>query len=113
MRLELRRVDPMRAANIGAMVYGLLLSAFALIAAPFFLLVGALAPSGGAGPQPAVFAAVLLVMYPIMGVVMGWLSGLLTSAIYNFVIRWSGGLLLEVDSVAGSTAGGLAPAAAE
>ena len=35
MKLELRRVAPLRAANIGAMVYGLLMCAFALIFAPF------------------------------------------------------------------------------
>ena len=92
-----KRVDPLRAANIGALVYRLLMSAFALLFSPFFLLAGIFAPSGGyAGP---LFAVGMLVFYPIMGVVMGWISGLLTSAIYNFIIRWSGGLLLEFDSV--------------
>ena len=99
MKLELKRVDPLRAANIGALVYGLLMGAFALIFFPFFLLLGILAPSDGPGATGPFFAIFMLVFYPVMGVVMGWISGFLTSVIYNFVIRWSGGLLLEFESV--------------
>ena len=43
------------------------------------------------------FAVILILVYPVMGLVMGWISGLLTSAIYNFIVRWTGGLLLEFD----------------
>ena len=99
MRQELRRVDPLRTANVGALVYGLLMSAFALMFFPFFLLVGILAPSEELGRAGPLFAVLLLLFYPVMGFVMGWISGLLASVIYNFVIRWSGGLLLEFDSV--------------
>ena len=74
MKLELKRVDPLRAANIGALVYGLLMGAFALIFFPFFLLLGILAPSDGPGATGPFFAIFMLVFYPVMGVVMGWIS---------------------------------------
>ena len=99
MRQELKRIDPLRAANIGALVYGLLTSAFALIFLPFFLLASILAPSGGRGVVGPFLVILMIVIYPVLGVVMGWISGLLTSAIYNLVVRWSGGLLLEFDGV--------------
>ncbi len=98
MKHELRRVAPLRAANVGALVYGLVMGVFALIALPFFLLVPILAPSGGLFGAGGVASAVLVVLvYPVMGLVMGWISGLLTAAIYNFIVRWTGGLLLELD----------------
>jgi len=105
MKQELKRVDPLRAANIGAFVYGLSMAAIALVMFPFFLIAGILAPSGQFGPTGLV-GIVLLVFYPVMGVVMGWITGLLTSAIYNFIIRWTGGLLFEFDSVSPSSSGG-------
>ena len=112
MRQELKRVDPLRTANISAMVYGLLTSAFALIAFPFVLLAGLLAPAQGSNIAGPVFAIFILVLYPVMGAVMGWISGLLTSAIYNFIVRWTGGLILEFDGVAPSSSSGAAPTSA-
>ena len=44
MRLELKRVEPMRAANIGALVYGIVMAVFALVFLPFLLLGFALHP---------------------------------------------------------------------
>jgi len=99
MKQELKRVDPLSAANVGALVYGLVMCAFALIFFPFFLLAGLLAPSGGSGLGGPLMALGMLVLYPIMGVVMGWISGLLTCAVYNLVVRWCGGLLLEFENV--------------
>lgn len=101
---ELRHVDPLRAANIGALVYGLMMAVFALLFSPFFLLAGMMAPAA-AGDDPfaamfPVFGVFLIVLYPLMGAVMGWISGLLGSAIYNLVVRWSGGLLVELETAA-------------
>ena len=100
MKQELKRIDPLRAANIGALVYGLLTAVFALILSPLFLLASALAPAEGVGVAGMILPAVALVLYPVMGLVMGWVSGLLTAAIYNLVIRWTGGLLFEFDATA-------------
>ena len=109
MNLELRRIDPLRSANVAAILYGLLLTVFSLIAFPFFLLAAFISPdeTGFIGPLMAVF---VLILYPIFGALMGWISGILTAAIYNFVIRWSGGLLFEFDDVSpASSSGGTSP----
>jgi hypothetical protein len=97
-----KRIDPLRAANIGALVYGLLMTAFAVLFFPFFLVVGFLAPTDDSLPAGPFFAVILLILYPVLGFVMGWISGLLSSAIYNLVIRWTGGLLVDLDTVPGS-----------
>ena len=104
MRHELRRVDPLRAANIGALVYGLLMTAFALLFFPFFVLVAIFAPEDESLPAGMLFPVLLLFVYPILGVVMGWISGALTSAIYNLVIRWTGGLIVDFESRPAETA---------
>ena len=98
MKVEIKRVDPLRTANVLALVYGLLMAAFALLFSPFILLGVILSPTGGIGAGGGLFAVFFLVVYPIMGLVMGWISGYLTSAIYNFIIRWTGGVRLEFAS---------------
>jgi prepilin signal peptidase PulO-like enzyme (type II secretory pathway) len=45
-------------------------------------------------------ALFVVVLYPVMGVLMGWISGFLSAVIYNFVVRWTGGLLMEFDTPA-------------
>ena len=101
MKHELRKVHPLRAANVGALVYGLGMGVFSLIALPFFLLGAIFAPSGEFGAVGVGVGLIIVLVYPVMGLVMGWISGLLTSAIYNLIVRWTGGLLLEFDSGAG------------
>jgi len=91
---ELRRVEPLRAANIAGVVYAILTAAIAVVALPFVLVATALVPSGDAAGPGAL--ALFLLLYPVLGAVMGWLSGLLTSAIYNVVVRWTGGLQFEL-----------------
>ena len=102
MRHELRRVEPLRAANVAAVVYGLVTAVFALILAPFFVLASLLAPAGEFGKAGPFFVVLLLCLYPLVGVAMGWISGLLTSAIYNLVVRWTGGLVFDLESGAPS-----------
>ncbi len=107
MEHELKRIAPLRAANVTAAVYGLMLTAFALLFFPFLLialLLGSQQTSEFGGP---LFALFLLILYPIMGVVMGWISGLLGSAVYNLVVRWTGGVLFELSVVAPETHGAI------
>ncbi len=93
MKLELRHIDPVRAANICALVYAVIMTAFALLALPFFLLGSLFSRSLGAG-EASVFAFMLF-FYPVIGLVSGWISAFLGSVVYNFIIRWTGGLSLE------------------
>jgi len=99
MKRELRRIDPLRAANISALVSGLMAAAFAVIFLPFVLFAAILAPPDEFGLAGPFFFGFMLIFYPIMGVVMGWIGGLLGAAIYNLVVRWCGGLLLEFADV--------------
>ena len=86
-----------------ALVYGIVMGVCALIAFPLFMLAAIFAPAEEFGVAGVGFAVVFMLVYPVMGLVMGWISGLLTSAIYNLIVRWTGGLLLEFDSGAGSS----------
>jgi hypothetical protein len=56
------------------------------------------------GPQPEAappksFFVFMVVFYPILGAVMGWVTGQLGSRTYNWVARKYGGLLVEVSPV--------------
>jgi len=99
MTHELKRFDPLRTANVSAVVYGLMMTIFTLIFLPFFLLIGVaglVADESGAGLVAMIPMALMLVFYPIFGFIFGWISGLLGAAIYNFVVRWTGGFLVDV-----------------
>ena len=102
MTFQLKRVEPLRAANIGALVYGVFLGFVALIVLPFLLLFSMFATTQD-GVAGIVGVGFILIIYPIMGLVMGWLSGLLMSVIYNFVVPWTGCLLLELDAPAAAS----------
>ena len=74
----------------------------ALIFVPFFLLATILQRHGSTGSGAfagPVIGIVMLIFYPVMGAVMGWLMGLAGAAIYNHIIRWTGGLLVDLQPV--------------
>ena len=96
MKHELRRVEPLRAANVSALVYGLMMAAFAVIFLPFILFMAMIAPPTGPGMGGAFFPVLFVVLYPVIGLIFGWIGGFLSAAIYNLIVRWTGGLLLEI-----------------
>lgn len=102
MVLELKRVDPLRTANILGLINGLMMIVFVLLFVPF-LMVMVLATAandsgmGGIGPLMMFF---LMLFYPILGAITGWISGLLGAAIYNLIVRWTGGLRLTFEQTA-------------
>ncbi len=100
MRFELKRVEPMRAANIGAVVYGIMTSVFALIFAPFMLLFALFAPGDQSNALGVGMVVIMLFVYPIMGLAVGWISGLVTAAAFNLVVRFTGGLIVDFDGQA-------------
>ena len=97
MKFELKHFEPLRAANIAALVYGVMMAVLALIFTPF-MLIGALAAPDGAGFAGGIFAMFFIVFYPLIGLVMGWISGFLSCVVYNFIVRWTGGLLVECET---------------
>jgi hypothetical protein len=96
MKRRLTRVAPLRTGVVLGILYGI----GGLIAAPFFLIAAVLGSHGAAsGVVGGVAFAALL---PIMYAVMGFLSGVIGAALYNLVVKWTGGLEFEVsdDAVA-------------
>jgi len=102
MNWELKRVEPLRAANVGALVYCVMTTVFAVLFAPIVLLLSIFGPD-----QNIAWGLMMLILYPVIGLIMGWISGLVTAAAYNVVIRLTGGLQLTMES-----AGHVPPAAA-
>jgi hypothetical protein len=96
MRHELKRINPWRAAKIGALIYGTIVTIFGVVMVLFAQL-----GVGLGGPPVAPSRALLMwAPYPLAGVLMGSVFGLLISTFYNFVCRWTGGLLLDFDGPA-------------
>jgi hypothetical protein len=94
MRSEIRRIDPVRFANVLALVYALFSLVFVVLMLPFLLLGLTWGDSGGVlGVGITLF---FVLMYPLFGLFFGWLSGLLGAALYNLVARWVGGILIEL-----------------
>ena len=97
MRYELTRVAPLRTAKIAGLVYGAVTAVIALILLPLVLvlLLATTRMSGPSDMAASILPIVLIFFYPLIGAVMGWIMGLVASAVYNLIVRWTGGLLLE------------------
>ncbi|MFN7964548.1 MAG: hypothetical protein U0V87_02530 [Acidobacteriota bacterium] len=103
MKYELKRLDPLRTANIAALVYGTIMLVIALIVVPLMLIVFAAGAAfgglGGLGMSEAVVLIFVPFFYAILGLILGWIGGLIGSFAYNAIVRWTGGLLVEVSPV--------------
>jgi len=94
---EIRRFDPKRAGRLLAILYGAMFGLLTIFMVPVILLTPS-GPQPGGAPPKAFFIA-MMIIYPIFGAVMGWVTGQLGSRIYNWVARKYGGLLVEVTPV--------------
>jgi len=96
VQLELRRIAPLRAANIVALLYALSMLIFAV---PMFIIFSVIPGPSGADPQQQQFAFSsfrwLLLGYPVFGLVFGWFGGLIASYLYNLIAARLGGFRLE------------------
>ncbi len=103
MKSELTRIEPLRAANVMALVYGILMTAMMLILVPIMLIVVGIAAiaqgQAGAGLGEAMGVLVVFLLYPILGLVFGWISGLIASWAYNLIAGWIGGIRYETHQV--------------
>ena len=91
----LKRVAPLSAGKVLALVYG----AMGLIFIPFFLLMSAL--TANLPPQQrGIFALIgtgMAIAMPVFYAVMGFLFGVIGAAIYNLVAKMVGGIEVEVE----------------
>ena len=101
MTRRIKRIAPLQAGKMLAVVYGCL----GLIFLPFFALAGMLgafaqrAQSDQAAPA-ALVGGIMLgmgIFLPIIYGVMGFVFGVIGATLYNLVARWIGGLELEVE----------------
>ena len=109
---EVRRFSPLRCANVLAVVLAAFYAVLAIIMFPIFVGISAIIPrlpsgSGAARHPPAeVFPTwlplVLVVFYPVIGAVFGWISGGLGALIYNFVVPYTGGIEMQIEEAAAS-----------
>lgn len=96
MQVELRRVSPLRAANVVALLYAL---SMLLMIVPMFVAMSLVPEPSVAGAQqqlPLSTFRWLLVLYPAFGLVFGWLAGLVGSWLYNLIAGRLGGFELDL-----------------
>ena len=101
MTRRLKRIAPLQAGKILAVLYGCM----GLIFLPFIALAGvagALAQHAqSTAAVPAALTAGLLfvvaIFMPIAYAVMGFVIGIVGAAIYNLIARWIGGFEIEVE----------------
>jgi hypothetical protein len=93
MKKQLTYIAPLRAGIVLGTLYGLL----GLIFVPIFLL-GAVFGAKNAHGGSAVFGMFGL-LFPFFYALAGFIGGIIASAIYNLVAKWSGGLEFEVRDV--------------
>lgn len=105
MKLELRRVAPIRAANILALFYA---GTMLLFSVPIFAGFSLIPEPAASDPQQAkaVFSALrwVLVIYPVFGLIFGWVGGWVGAHLYNFIAGRIGGLQFEYLSASSSGA---------
>jgi hypothetical protein len=101
MTRRIRRIAPLQAGKMLAVVYGCM----GLIFLPFFVLAGMLgafaqhAQSDQTAPA-ALVGGIMLGMGIFMPIIyggMGFISGVVGAALYNLVARWIGGFEVEVE----------------
>ncbi len=97
MNYRLKRVDPIQLANILAVVYGVMMAVVAVLFGPLLFLAMMVAPeaSGRAGMGVTLL---MLVLYPILGIFIGWVSGAGGGLLFNLAAGWMGGLRLRLDA---------------
>lgn len=99
---EIRRIDPARAARLLTIFNAAMFGIFSIFMVPMLILAPP-GPQQAAGP-PKAFLIAMMVIYPLIGAGMGWVTGQFGSRVYNWTARKYGGLLVEVSPVESSAA---------
>jgi hypothetical protein len=104
VQLELRRVAPMRAANIVALLYA---SFMAMVTVPMFIVASLVPDPVATDPIQQQFSLSafrwLLLWYPVMGLAFGWSSGLAAAWLYNVIASRFGGFQFDYFESAASS----------
>jgi hypothetical protein len=84
-------------ARVLAIIYGGLFGVTAIISVPILLF--SPFPAYNAAPVPRSVFVTMLILYPLMGVFVGWIGGHIVARLYNFVARRFGGIQYEAEIV--------------
>jgi hypothetical protein len=101
MKKRLKRIAPLQAGIVLAVVYALL----SLIAVPFLMLAGAgvAAAAKQSGQQLPPFGFIFgvgAIFLPVMYAAFGFLGGIIAAFVYNLVAKWTGGFEVILEDVA-------------
>lgn len=97
MKVKLKRIPPLAAAKVTAIIY----SCFSLIFVPIMIIgavAGAMSPAEGSGVAAGAGIAMMILM-PVFYIAGGFLMTLIGCAIYNLVAGWVGGIELEFETM--------------
>jgi len=100
---EVSRLSPSRAGTVLAAIYALLAALMSALCIPVILMVPPTDPAGH--PYSTATLVEVLLAYPVVAAVMGWLSGVIGSLAYNLAANRLGGLTFDV-GVVGRASGG-------
>lgn len=89
---RIRRIAPVQAAKIAAVLYGLL----ALLFVPFLLLFSSLSPTAASSPWAGMGIGFAIAL-PLIYAAFGFVGTLIAAAIYNAVAGWVGGIEVDVE----------------
>ncbi len=88
MKLKIKKIEPLRAGYILGVVYALL-SLFVIV--PITLISQIFNPNS--------MGIIMVIILPIIYGILGFLGGLIMSALYNLVSKWIGGLEIETEEI--------------
>jgi hypothetical protein len=89
---RIRRISPLPAAKIAAVLYGVI----GLIFLPFVLFISRLSPDG-TSPWAGMGMGLAIVL-PLCYAAFGFVGTLIAASLYNAIAGWVGGIEVEVES---------------
>jgi len=99
MQQSIRRIDPLSAMKIAAVIYGIL----GLVIGAIFSLIGSLGFIAAAGTpgMPRIltllFGVAAIIIVPAAYAIMGAIGALIMTAVYNLVAGVTGGLRIDLE----------------
>jgi hypothetical protein len=97
--IEIKSFKAIRCGTIAAVLYAI----FGLFEALFTVSLLGLAPSSAPNAMPPLmkpfFGIGAFILFPILFAIGGFISGALSALLYNFVVRWTGGLQVRVEQL--------------
>jgi len=91
MTQQIRRIDPVSAAKVCAVLYGLM----GLIFIPFVLVIRSFTPADQVASGFG-FGLGFAIAMPIVYAIIGFIFTLISAAVYNLIAGWVGGIEIEL-----------------